>query len=124
MGFPTVTERIKAQALAGCAYTCIDDDGKIICIGGVTLMWKGVGAAWLLTSPIFPRNKIWVHRIIRDVVCEAIEVHKLHRVEALILEDHIVSQKWVNRLGFEEEGLLRKYDSSENNYYMFARIEG
>ncbi len=109
--------------MAGCAYTGIDDSCEIIIIGGVVETWKGVGAAWLMTSPLFPRNKIWAHRAIRDILYDAIETYDLHRVETLVLEDHLVSQKWVGRLGFQQEGLFRKYDSNQNNHYMFARVE-
>jgi len=123
MGFQDSIERIVLQAEHGIAYTGINESGKIIGIGGVMLMWEGVGAGWVITSPLFPRYKVWVHRVIRDIVCEAIKEFKLHRVESLILESHEVSCRWAERLGFKKEGLLNSYDRDRNNYYMYARIE-
>ena len=122
MGVSSAIERIQAQADNGIAYTGIDDNGNIIGIGGVTLLWEKVGSGWVLTSDLLPKYKIWTHRAIRDILEVAIETYGLHRVESIILRDHEVSQKWAERLGFGREGLLRKYDTAGNDYYLYARI--
>jgi len=122
MSVPGAINRIEIQAQSGLAYTGIDDEGDIIAIGGVSLLWPGVGAGWVLTSPLMVKYKIWTHRIIRDILNKAIKVHNLHRIESIILKNHGVSCKWVKRLGFRKEGLLRKYDSQGNDYWLVARI--
>lgn len=115
-------ERIALQSESGLAYTGIDDDRNIIAIGGVSLLWPHVGSGWVLTSDLIVKYKIWVHRTIRNILDTAIKVYSLHRIESIILKKHKVSRKWAERLGFQREGLLRKYDSQGNDYWLYARI--
>ncbi len=122
MGVSAAYERIVQQADAGIAYTGRNDEGDIIAIGGVTLMWDKVGSGWVMTSGLILKYKAWTHRAIRNILEQAIVKHNLHRIESIILKDHCVSQKWAERLGFEREGLMRKYDTDGNDYYLYARI--
>lgn len=123
MGVPDAIERISLQAENGIAYSGIDDEGNVVVIGGVALLWEGVGSGWVITSELFVNHKIWCHRAIRNVLIKAESQYNLHRIESLILKDHKISMKWAERLGFSKEGLLRKYDSSKNDYYLFARVK-
>ncbi len=122
MSIPNSTERIVIQSQSGMAYTGIDDEGSIIAIGGVSLIWPHVGSGWVLTSELIVKYKVWTHRIIRDILDTAIKVYSLHRIESIILKNHNVCLKWAERLGFQREGLLRKYDSQGNDYWLFGRI--
>ena len=122
MGVPYPLEIIARQAENGVAYTGIDDNGEIIAIGGVTMIWDKVGSGWVMTSDLMVKYKVWTHRAIKEILDLAIVKHNLHRIESIILEDHIVSQAWAERLGFEREGLLRKYDTEKNDYYLYARV--
>jgi RimJ/RimL family protein N-acetyltransferase len=122
MGSPGAMEIMQFQALSGLAYTGFDKNGKIIMIGGVTIVRQSVGGGWVLTSELLVKYKVWAHRTIRDILDASLKIHSLHRIEGLILEDHKISCKWAERLGFQSEGFLRKYDSLGNNYYMYSRV--
>ncbi len=121
-GVSAAYERIVQQADTGVAYTGRNDDGEIIAIGGVTMLWDKVGSGWVMTSDLFLKHKVWTHRAIKNILAQAIVKHNLHRIESIILKDHCVSQKWAERLGLEKEGLLKKYDTEGNDYYLYARI--
>lgn len=75
-----------------------------------------------MTSELLLKYKAWSHRVIRDVLDITENTHKLHRIESLILKGHEVSMKWAEKLKFKKEGLLRKYDSQKNDYWLYARI--
>ena len=122
MGVPNAFEMIARQAENGMAYTGIDDNGEIVAIGGVTMLWDKVGSGWVMTSDLLLKYKVWTHRAIKEILDLAIVKYNLHRIESIILEDHIVSQAWAERLGFEREGLLRKYDTKGNDYYLYAKV--
>ncbi len=122
MGVPNMIDQYIVMAENGIAYTGIDKEGNIIGIGGVAIFWPGVGFGWVLTSELLLKYKIWFHRTIKDILELTVMARNLHRIEGLILKDHIVSQRWAERLGFIREGLLRQYDSSKNDYYLYARI--
>jgi RimJ/RimL family protein N-acetyltransferase len=121
MSVPGAIDRIEMQSQSGISYTGIDDEGDIIAIGGVCMLWQGVGSGWVLTSDLMVKYKIWTHRVIRDILNKAIKVHNLHRIESIILRNHDISCKWAERLGFQCEGLLKQYDSQKNDYWLFAR---
>ena len=122
MGVPKAFDLIALQAQKGIAYTGVNDEGKIIAVGGVVILWEGVGSGWVLTSDLLLKYKTWTHRNIKQILDITIDTQKLHRIESIILKDHCVSQKWAERLGFESEGLLRKYDSNKSDYYLYSRI--
>lgn len=122
MGIRGSLDIIEAQGGKGDAYTGIDDDGYIIFIGGMVLLWEGVGSGWLLTSNLLLNHKIWVHRTIRDFLNEMQIKYDLHRIESIVLKDHTVSMKWVDRLGYKQEGLLRKYNSKQQDHWLYARV--
>ncbi len=123
MGVPDAIDRIKFQAENGVAYTGIDEEGKVIAIGGVTFLWEGVGSGWVLTSELLLKHKIWVHRTIRDILDTTEETYNLHRIESIILKEHKVSMRWAERLGFKQEGLLRKYNSQKQDHWLYARVK-
>lgn len=54
-------------------------------------------------------NMGFAKEAIGEVVRFGIDELKLHRIQALVMPDNIYSIKALKRLGFEEEGLLRKY---------------
>ncbi len=123
MGVPDAFDRIVLQAENGIAYTGIDEEGKIIGIGGIVLLWQGVGSGWVLTSELLLKHKIWFHRTIRDILELTEMARNLHRIESVILKEHVVSMKWAERLGFKQEGLLRKYNSQKQDHWLYARIK-
>lgn len=123
MGFPNALERIEIQSANGVAYTGIDEKGKVIAIGGITFLWKGVGSGWVITSELLLKHKVWTHRAIRDILDITEKTHNLHRIESIILKDHVVSMQWAERLGFKQEGLLRKYDSQKQDHWLYARVK-
>lgn len=124
MGVPKAFDLIALQAQNGIAYTGTNDEGEIIAIGGVVLLWDKVGSGWVLTSDLLLKYKIWTHRAIKEILELAVVKYNLHRIESIILKDHCISQKWAERLGFENEtpNGMKKYDSEGNDYYLYARI--
>jgi hypothetical protein len=96
--------------------------GCVAMIGGVCTIWPKVGFVWVLTSPLVERYKVFFHKACIQIIEMGIDLGELHRVETTIKDDHIVSRRWAERLGFEQEGFMRKYDTEGNNYCLYARI--
>jgi hypothetical protein len=46
---------------------------------------------------------------------------RYRRVQATVHVDYVKSIKWLKRLNFEIEGLLKKYGPDGSDYYMMAR---
>lgn len=97
-------------------------EGEIMGCAGVCLLWRGVGAAWLVTGPLVPQYPLAFHRAIRDGLQTVMESLHVWRLQADIHQGHEVSQRWVRRLGFAYEGILHKYGPDGADYVRYARV--
>ena len=115
-----VRERVEFYAGQGPSYTGMID-GEIMGCAGVFLHWPGMGEAWVFGSPLIERFKLSFHRVVKKTL-NAIQTNlRLHRIQCVVHADYTRSQKWVERLGFIEEGLLNKYGPDQASYYMYGR---
>ena len=115
-------EEIPKYGEAGPAFSAFTDDGLLIVIAGVGIIWDGVGVAWTLPSVYADDYKVGFYKAIKSHLDKIIEANNLHRVQCFVHKDYVISQKWVEHMGFEREGLLRKYGSDKADYYIYARL--
>ena len=121
MNFPT--PKLVAQNLArGPAFTGLAD-GEIIACGGILPLWKGVGEAWVVSSELVSLYPITFAKVIWRKMRSIIGELELERVQTTVDKEHKVSQKWLERMGFKNEGLMRKFLGGRD-YYRFAWIKG
>jgi len=97
----------------GYAYTMVCDEGIVAC-GGIIPLWKGVGEAWAITSELLNMYRLSFAKAARKLVDTAIKELELERIQAVVIEGHKDSIKWVEWIGFEEEGLMRRYIDGRN----------
>jgi len=123
MNFPN--PRLIASHLAkGPAFTGIAPEGIIAC-GGILPLWKGVGEAWVVTSELVNLYPLTFAKVIWRKLGELIENNHFERVQTTVDKEHIVSQKWVERMGFQNEGLMRKFLGGRDFYrYSFIKENG
>jgi len=95
---------------------------KLLYCCGIILMYPGVGSAWIVCDKAikgFGRECLYYTGKLLD---EHIKQHKLHRVQAEIKSSVDCFHKFILRLGFEEEGTMRKYGPDESDYILYSRI--
>lgn len=95
--------------------------GNVVAVVGVILLWNGVGEGWAMTSDLVPRVAKSFHRAVLVGLNRIWNEYNLHRVQLVVHDRNIVSQRWVKRMGFEFEGILIKYGPDGSNYYRYAR---
>jgi hypothetical protein len=121
MSFPA--PKLVAQNLArGPAFTGVAN-GEIIACGGILPLWKGVGEAWVVSSELVSLYPMTFAKVIWRKLKSIIEELELERVQTTVDVEHKVSQKWLERMNFENEGLMRKFLGGRD-YYRFAWIKG
>ena len=121
-GHPNINTIGKIYEEAGSSYTCIDRK-KILFCAGIIILWPGVGEAWSFCDVIvrkYPREVFYYQQ---EFLIHEIENNNLHRVQAHCLTTWITAYKFLERLGFKREGLVRKYDSERRDYYIYSLIE-
>lgn len=100
------------------AYTLMLD-GRIIGCLGVLEIWPGRGMAWALLADEIGAAMIAVHRIVHRFLWSECP---LTRVEAYVDARFEAGHRWVHRLGFEREGLMRQFGQHGGDMVMWSRI--
>jgi L-amino acid N-acyltransferase YncA len=98
-------------------------ENRVIACVGIIPMRPGTGFAWTMLS----EEAVLEHAVAITVVAYRnllrIKVRdNLHRVQAMALEGHHMALHWLDRMGFQIEGLLEAYDEQKRNYWTMARI--
>nr|WP_255508280.1 GNAT family protein [Exiguobacterium sp. Helios] len=63
---------------------------------------------------------------VRAVLAHGFNEWDLNRIEALVLPDNTASQRLLERLGFQREGLLRQYEKTRGQFddlYMYSLLK-
>jgi hypothetical protein len=106
------------------AYTGMIDESILGC-AGIMIPWPGMGIAWLTMSPIAVVHfRVWMTKICRRIVDDVVRSCDLHRLEAIVLADNAVNQRWIEAMGFsrEKDGLARNYLPDGRNMLRYERI--
>jgi hypothetical protein len=119
-GFPGYEDYIKGLCSAGNCYSATYGDEILFC-GGVRVLWPGVGEAWVLCSAGIWRFARQLFRVSETIIGKVAAENNLERVQAHVRTSWDVAIRFVERLGFEREGLLRKFVNGED-YYSYARV--
>ena len=104
------------------AYTLMDEDIPIAC-GGLTLQVRNMAEAWLLMSTSARKHIIQIYRAVKVGLTAMIYEQKLVRVQATVDASWKEAQAFVESLGFECEGRLRRFGPNQEDYYVYSRIK-
>ncbi len=116
---PSKWEQIAGNSIA---YSFYHKESLIFC-GGIVVHYAGFGEAWVLCSPKAETLPKGVFRLAKEFLDKNIKDKKLFRVQAVVRCDWPQAQKFVEKLGFIKEGILKKYGLDQSDYIMYARIE-
>lgn len=115
--------KIRAEQLNGSpAYTGLVN-GEIIGCAGVQIQWPGVGEAWMMVSTLIEKYPLFVHRSVKKALIEIQEQYQLQRIQTTVLADFETAHKWVERLGFQCEGIMRKFGPDGSDHYRYALLK-
>jgi RimJ/RimL family protein N-acetyltransferase len=103
-------------------YTLLED-GEIVAMGGVHMLWDKVGEAWVMlgkNAKSRPRTVAKYADLMFDVI---VHKNKLNRVQASIAVNDAKAVRFGKWMGFEMEGLMRRYGPDGSDYYRVARVQ-
>lgn len=105
------------------AHTLETGEGEIIACGGVVpIPGTATGEIWALTSDLVPRHALACIRVTRAALAEAFR-RGLVRLHTSILPEHRAAVRFIEALGFQREGLLRRCGHNGLDRYIYARIK-
>lgn len=103
------------------AVAVFDEDQ---CVGayGVIEMWAGVARVWALFSAelVAKYPTLLALHIKKDL--QRAEWFGFHRIEATTGAEHKMGITFLEWLGFEQEGLMRKYTPARTDMYLYAKV--
>jgi len=93
-------------------------DSKTIFICGLSFISEGVWEAWLIPCKDIKKYAKETVRSVRDFTDWLFNVHSAHRIQ-IAVEDF--NCKWAKAIGFQFEGIVKKYHKGVD-HYMFTKV--
>ena len=106
----------------GFGLTALADDG-IVGAAGVVQVLPGNWEVWSYTTELFPKYGFAVHRSVKRFLDAFTKRPNWRRYQCVVDSTHPVAVRWVEALGLEREGTLRKYGPNGEDYHQYARIQ-
>ncbi|MBN1625499.1 MAG: hypothetical protein JW944_03155 [Deltaproteobacteria bacterium] len=97
-------------------------DGEIIAIGGIYELWPGVGEAFSIMSDTafkYPKS-LYCHFKLNFGF--GISHKKYTRIQSMVKVGFDAGVRFIERLGFEREGVMEKWGPDGCDYYIYKRI--
>jgi len=112
---------LEMQARLGLAVTALVY-GKPVAMFGCIMLWTGVAEMWSIISDDarrYPKQLTIVAKSFSDIVAQSLS---LHRLQLTVRSDEPRALRWAEYLGFEIEGLMKKYSPDSVDTYILARV--
>ena len=98
------------------------ENGHLIGAAGLVKVWDGVFEGWFLGGWRLHENKFSSIRIVRRELDKMVVDNNIHRLQCVVRADWNEAQKFIEFLGWEKEGLMKKYSTDGEDYYRYARV--
>ena len=105
--------------------TCITGwvDGEIVGVAGIDELWDGVGDIWLMLTPFIDKHVKETYKCILEGMKKLIKDNDLRRVQSYGRTDFAQCHILFKHLGFEVEGLARKYTPDGCDAIIYAKVK-
>ena len=117
-GFTTYLQQMRVQGMSWTA----EIDGKFVARAGLIPLWAGVAQAWMTVSDTVILHKIPLARKLRRQLSDQMWLRSIYRAQADIHAKHERAIRLVEWLGFENEGLMRRFGAEGDDYFRYAKV--
>jgi len=118
---PDLEQSLKYYETEEHSYTAFLD-GKPVCAFGSHILWNGVSESWMMTGHQIEKRPITITRMCRRYFDYVARELLLHRMQITCNCNDLLAMRFAIALGFQEEGLLKKYGPDGSDYVIFARL--
>lgn len=106
------------------AYTLLSPTGQPIAVAGGFFLYGKVMEIWTIVDKSVIKIPKYYSKAMKFLLEKMFSVLKVDRMQVHIKASEKWALSWAKFLGFEKEGLLRKYGSEGVDYYLFAKVRG
>lgn len=78
--------------------------------------------AWGILTDAVKKCPLAFHKTVKSLIEHTFQSLGIQRVQISVRRDYLEGQRWAESLGFQNEGLMRKYGPDQSDYYLFARV--
>lgn len=110
---------LECAAASAEAHTVIHD-GRVVACFGALLMDDGKAELWQIPSVYVEQYIVKYARYTREWLEKIQKQYNIRRMDTVSLDDRL-HKRWMQFLGFEQEGLKRKY-YNEHDYIMWGKL--
>ena len=100
----------------------IEDDGVVLGVFGVMEIYKGRAVVFSFISKRAGKGMLGLIKTLRKMIDDGMEKTGVERLEMSVLEGFEHGDRFATMLGFEFEGVMRKYYKGRN-YKLYARVK-
>lgn len=118
---PTLVQSITSDNAI--AFTIFHKE-KIISICGIYLLWPGVGEAFTVMCKDIKKYGLSLYKAYKITLPTVIKALKLKRLQAVIIVGFDEGVRFIEKLGFKREGIMKKWSPTEQDVYIYALVEG
>ena len=120
MPYVDVIQMVSAQARLGPSVTAFIGAKPVTCFGAYRI-WSGMGEAWMISDDAARYRPIQMTKAARYFI-DIVSVYlALHRLQITVKNSDKRALRWATALGFESEGLLKKFGPDGSDFFMMAR---
>lgn len=91
-------------------------------IFGLTVLWDGNADVWTLLSKEACRHPISLQKAAKSLLERYSQNLELRRISAATDPKHKGGSRWLESLGFQREGTMRKYGPDGSDWDLYARV--
>lgn len=120
-GTNVILDAVSDARITGKAVTMVSASGPFAC-GAVIRLWEGVGEAYAWTTTGVEQHAKWFCEQSHKFIDQSIDELGLIRLQCSVLAGHDVSVRWLERMGFRYEGLMKSYGRAGEDAIRMARV--
>ncbi len=99
-----------------------EEDGEVLGIFGVVEVYTGRGELFSFISADAGKSMVKIVRSLQRIISQSFVKTKFERLELSVLEGFVNGDRLAGLLGFDYEGLMKKYYKGRN-YKLYARVK-
>lgn len=97
-------------------------DGRPAAVIGLIIQWRGVATVWSVTSDELRKAPKEFHALALEMAEEYARVFSIWRMQCNVVANYREGVRWIEAMGFVNEGVMKKFDPLKRDYYRFARV--
>ena len=118
---PHFFQYVQQMRVQGLSWS-VDIEGTIVASAGLVPLWAGVAEAWMIAGDDVEKHRIKLARKMCVTFDEVMRQQGFYRAQSNIHCGFARAIRLAEWLGFENEGLMRRFGIEGADYFRYARV--